>query len=223
MDSENFKQGMQYWTNVLDKYIVKDGGSVPEFFRLTVHFRCLQIINRAIKEAKVRTEIRTRDVIFPFKWYSSCMIDEIYTELEVYYLKRNIEIDFSAFNPGSVVSFKYLVRKSAPSEFKQIVKERISEEITMFNRWNEDDEVFRIYKKEPVKIYTRQLRLDEIMGPYFYYDEKEYSQIFSEVMVDNVGPSISLVDKITYTFKKSKLDCNSPTLTLVIILTFVFR
>jgi hypothetical protein len=213
MDTEEFKQGLDYWEQVLDKYITKDGGSVPEFFRLTVHFRCLQIINKAIKQAKVRTKIRTKDVIFPFKWYSSKMIDEIYTDLEVYYLKRNIEIDFSAFNPGSVVSIEYLLRIPAPFEFKQIVKERIKEEILMFNRWNEDDEVFRIYKKEPVKNYIRQIRLDEIMGPYLYYNQKEYSQILDE---------ISKNDKITYTFKESKLDCNSQVVTPVIILTFMF-
>lgn len=154
------------------------GGSVPTFFRWIVHFRCLQVITKVVKTS---TEILLKEVFYPFKCYNSDMLDEIYTDLEEYFLKRDIEIHFGGFNLGSGVDIKYLHPKPAPVEFRQIVKKRLQKQIISLIKYS---------------MNTEYINLKDIMGPYVLYEESEYARILDEI----ISP------EITYTFKRGKIE-----------------
>jgi hypothetical protein len=199
ISDEKYQQALKELDKQIDKYCQEDGGCTPEFFRLTIHFRCIQIINAAVKKKECRTEIRFKDIIKPYAWYDSNMIHEIYTDVELFFLRRGIEIHFYAFNPGSVVYIKYLVLTSAPDSFLRVVRERLREEITYFiesyTHWSGNlfSEVF----------HSHEITLKDIMGPYLPYEKEVYSCI--------LGRILSLFkEKITYTIDEKSIDLYSP-------------
>lgn len=182
ISDEEYQQALKQLDKQIDEYCDKDGGCAPDFFRLTIHFRCIQIINKAIKRKEYETEIRFKEVIRPYLWYSSNMIHEIYTDLEEFFLKRNVKVTFMAFNPGSVVAIHYLTLTPAPDSFLLEVRRRIKEDIICFISW---------YTKSPHSIsHSYKIALKNIMGPHLLYSREVYVFILKEI-ISSTGENIT--------------------------------
>lgn len=172
-----------------NEYVEKNGGAAPEFYWFIIYYRCFQSINKKIKKAKTRAVIRLENVLHPYEFYSTSMIDEIYVDLENYFLKQQIEIDFEGFNPGSVVRIEYLSLTLAPKSFRKTVIKRIRKDITSSLLWN-------IW---PGKNRISTIHYKDIMGPYLPYSESEYTFILDKIIsLHKEGKKLSYKSGVGY-------------------------
>lgn len=119
------------------KFLEQDSAHAPDFYKSTIHARCVKIINKTIKKKECRTEIRFRQLIRPYLSCNANIIKEVYSDMKELFLKQGMEINFHAFNPGSQVVITYLTLTSAPDSFVKIASSRIKETILEFIQFYE--------------------------------------------------------------------------------------